>query len=179
MLIDDFLPQFDVKKKYSNSVHAPAGVVYDRMTHLDLSRSALVRILFRLRGLPSTALTLDGLEEMKFVRLGEVPGRELLFGVVGRFWSLRGDLKSVDIEGFRSFSEEGYARAVWNFSVDSIDKNHTLLSTETRVQCLDSVSAQRFRAYWTVVSPFSGWIRKEALDIIKKESEMQAPTKAQ
>ena len=173
MLIDTFLPDYDVSKKHSIKIDAPVGVVYNQIYHLDLSGSFPIRLLFKLRGLPSSALTLQGLEEMGFAKLGAVQNEEFLMGLIGRFWSINGDLQKIDANSFTSFNKAGYARAAWNFRTIEEGDGRTLLTTETRVQCTDEVSARRFRIYWSIVGPFSGWIRKEALRIVKRETELK------
>ena len=152
-------------------IHAPLDTVYDRVCHLDFSNSKIIQWLFKLRGMPSSALSLQGLEQLRFAKLGEVDQEELLMGLIGRFWTLGGDLQSIDAQSFERFNKPGYARAVWNFYLEPMQTGSTRLSTETRVQCLDKASVRRFKLYWHIIGPFSGWIRNEALRIVKKEAE--------
>lgn len=169
--LDQFAPRYDVAARHEIKVYAPAKNVYAAIRTLDLSRSAIVRTLFRLRGMPLECLTLDGLLKMGFVLLAEVPDRELVLGLAGRFWSLSGELQSVDANSFQSFDEQGYAKAVWNFSLDPLGENATRLTTETRVICLDAASRRSFKFYWSFVKPFSSIVRKEALRSIKQAAE--------
>ena len=171
MLIDRYLPSYDVRKRHQIVIHAPPKTVFDSVCNLDFSDSAIIRWLFKLRGMPSSAWSLQGLEQMRFAKLGEVDQQELLLGLVGRFWSIDGDLQPIDACSFEHFSKPGYARAVWNFYVEPAEPGSSRLSTETRVQCLDEASARRFKRYWAIIGPFSGWIRKEALQIVKRNAE--------
>lgn len=169
--LDLFAPRYDVAARHETKVYAPAKNVYAAIRKLDLSRSAIVRTLFRLRGMPLECLTLDGLLKRGFVLLAEVPDRELVLGLVGRFWSLSGELQTVDANSFRSFNRKGYAKAVWNFSLEPHGENVTRLTTETRVICLDASSRRSFKFYWSYIKPFSGFVRKEALRSIKQAAE--------
>ncbi|MGI8656267.1 MAG: hypothetical protein ACR2LC_13745 [Pyrinomonadaceae bacterium] len=169
--LDHFAPRYDVAARHQTKVYAPAKNVYAAIRKLDLSRSAIVRTLFRLRGMPLECLTLDGLLKTGFVLLAEVPDRELVLGLAGRFWSLSGELQNVSADSFRSFDEAGYAKAVWNFSLEPLGENVTRLTTETRVTCLDSASRRSFKFYWSFVKPFSGVVRKETLRLIKQAAE--------
>jgi hypothetical protein len=45
------------------------------------------------------------------------------------------------------------------------------LETETRVFLTDRSSRRRFRAYWLVVRPFSGFIRRRWLRAAKRRAE--------
>jgi hypothetical protein len=46
-----------------------------------------------------------------------------------------------------------------------------MLATETRVLCLDDSSRRKFKLYWTLIAPFSGLIRNEALRVVKRAAE--------
>ena len=173
--IDDFLSTWDVAGEYEIEIHAPADVVYEHVRALDLGKSWGIRQLFRVRGLPRSALTIEGLQSIRFALLTDDPPRELVLGLIGCFWTPSGKLKRTDAAHFRAFSEPGYAKAVWNFRVQE-RANAVVLSTETRVLCLDASSRHSFLRYWTVIGPFSGWIRRRALRIIKEQSErLHAP----
>ena len=58
MLVDGFLPRWDVETKHHIVIYAPAERVYAHVASLDLGRSWGVRLLFRLRGLPQDALSM-------------------------------------------------------------------------------------------------------------------------
>ena len=182
MLIDDFLPVYDVFERHGTAISAPPDKVYATVRTLDLAELPLVHWLMLLRGLPGRLfsrrntqerpdLTLDGLIESGFILLGERPGHEILLGIVGRFWRPAGDPLRMPSERFREFEEPGYAKAVWSYSLTSESADLTRLTTETRVRCFDRGSRLRFRLYWTLVRPFSGLIRKEILRAVKKKAE--------
>lgn len=171
MQIDLFAPHYDVAERHQTLIRAPTERVYQAVRSLDLSRSRLVRSLFRLRGMSDECLTLDGLLKMGFVLLDEVPNRELVLGLVGRFWLPSGEIQIVEAKDFRSFERSGYAKAVWNFSVEPQGAGVTRLATETRVFCLDEQSRRKFRLYWLFIMPFSGIIRREALRAVKRAAE--------
>lgn len=176
MLIDDFLPSYDVRERHQVAVRAPVVDVYAAIRRLDIGRAKLSMLLFRLRGLPAGVsapprFTLDDFLKMRFIILGERPNEELLLGLVGRFWTPSGGLLRLDAEGFRDFSEPGYAKAAWNFTVAEQLSGAALLRTETRVYCLDDSSRRRFRLYWLFVGAFSGLIRREVLRSVKRSAE--------
>ena len=171
MLIDDYAPDYDVASRHHLDVRATPEAVYAVVRKLDLSRSWLIRTLFRLRGLPTRGMTLEDFLKWGFVLLDETPQRELLLGLIGRFWTLAGDLQRFEPAAFRAFEEPGFARAAWTFFLDPQPGGIVRLITETRVQCTDAASLRRFRRYWRLVGPFSGVIRKEMLRVIKQEAE--------
>lgn len=171
MLIDDFLPEYQITKRHQIIINAPVNVVYETLLTVNMARSILVKLLFKIRGLPHPMLTLNELQRIGFTCLGKVQEQELLLGLVGRFWTIKGDLQPVSQESFKTFHKNGFAKAVWNFSLEETDKSRTVIRTETRIQCLDKKSYYQFRLYWFLVGPFSSLIRKIMLKIIKKDAE--------
>lgn len=175
MLIDDFLPVYDVMELHSREIQAPLESVFTVVRRLDLRRSSMIRWLFRLRGLPPSSLTIEGLLKMGFIRLGETPNQEILLGLAGRFWTRNGDLQVLDAADFKTFEKPGYAKAAWNFVLSPQGQSGTHLVTETRVLCLDEKSRRNFLRYWLLVGPASGWIRKAILRVIAYESMCASP----
>lgn len=176
MLIDDFLPDYDVRERHRIKVRAPIDKVYAAIQELDLKDAKLSMFLFRLRGMPAgkgapTCFKLDDFLRMRFILLGERTNEELLLGLVGRFWTPSGELLRLDATDFRGFNEPGFAKAAWNFSLAEQPDKTVLLETETRVLCLDDASRRRFRLYWLFVGTFSGLIRKEILQALKQSAE--------
>ncbi len=172
MLIDDFLPAYDVASRHSIAIRASAEDTYAAVLRCDLASSWVARMLFALRGLsggaPTTAV-LDRVQRLGFVLLGEDAPREIVLGVVGQFWT-RGHLRAVTPREFASFETPGFAKGAWNFSVTPPADGTTSLATETRVLCLDGASRRKFRLYWTAIRPFSGLIRREMLTEIRRRA---------
>ena len=131
----------------------------------------MIRSLLALRSLPAAitgrrrrssadaALTLQSVIDAGFGLVAEEPGREILLGVMGRFWRPAGNIERFDRLAFSRPVPPGMARGLWSFKVASAGARRTILSTETRVTCGDAASRRRFRLYWLVVRPFSGLIR--------------------
>lgn len=172
MLIDEFLSEFDFEEKHSIEIQADAATVYEAAKDANFSESWIVRMLLTLRGMSADALTLRNLSYSKFRILGERPASELLIGLAGKFWIPWGDLQDANAEKFKQFNQSGYAKAVWNFSLDAEGPEGTRLTTETRIKCLDESSRRCFGLYWTFVQPFSGLIRMEMLKMIKRKAEI-------
>ncbi len=173
MLIDEFLSEYDFEEKHSIAIRADAATVYEAAQDANFGESSIVRMLLTLRGMSADALTLRNLSYSKFRILGERPAKELLIGLAGKFWTPWGDLQDVNAENFKAFDKSGYAKAVWNFSLDADDpeRGATRLTTQTRIKCLDEGSRRCFGFYWTFIQPFSGLIRKEMLKTIKIKAE--------
>ena len=178
VLIEGVLPEFDVVERHRIRVRAPADRAYEAVRALDLGRSPVAMALFAVRGLlrmgrgpRARSFKLDDAGRLGFVVLAEEPGVEFVLGLVGRFWQLRGGIRRVEPEAFEAFAESGFAKAAWNFPVDPLGPSACMVRTETRVLCTDPESQKKFLRYWRVIGPFSGFIRREALRLIKRDAE--------
>jgi hypothetical protein len=118
MLIDEFMPIYDFDEKHEIRICASGETVYAALNSLDFNESAIIRWLFRLRGLASKnscdvtqqTLTLRDMTKFDFVVLGERPNEEILFGLVGKFWKPTGNLQKIEAEEFLGFDKSGYAK---------------------------------------------------------------------
>lgn len=190
MLLDEFLPAFDARASYAIWIAASPDRIYASLRTADFDHWGVTRFLFGLRGLPAAMwepratwrrlrsqrwqqrLTLDRVMERGFALLGERPGQELVLGTEGRFWRARGELWPTSLEQFRQPSRPGTAKAAWNFALGQRTGERIEVATETRVLCADPGTRRRFLAYWTLVRPFSGLIRREMLTAIRAEAEV-------
>ncbi len=176
MKIDELMPEYDVRTCHRIHIRASAGEVWGALVGTDFSDSFLVRVLISMRS--GRVMKRQGRMPLRrrlagtgFMELAEIPGQEVVLGVAGRFWRPDGG-RCFDVtpEEFAGFRRAGYAKAVWNFSLVPKAPG-CLLSTETRVQCFGRPARLRFRAYWTVVKPFSGLIRRAMLNQVKRAAE--------
>jgi hypothetical protein len=157
------LPVFDVRERHAVRVKAPADLALAAARRVTPSDAPLLHLLFRLRGLPvSERAVWDAMLGIGF--------RELAPGVgvgIGRPWRVRGGMREPRaLTEFTEFTEPGWAKMAMDFSADG-----NTLVTETRVQCTDASSRRRFRAYWLVVRPFSGLVRRSWLRAAKRRAE--------
>ena len=172
MIIDDLLPDYDVSDRYGVLIDAAPEVVWDAVWTFNLCASPVVSWLFWLRGLPSDSVTFADLDRLRFKLIGEQRRKEIVFGIIGQFWTLNGNLQDFDPAGFKDFEKDGFAKCAWSFQLLPTAEG-TRLKTETRVACHDESSRNRFDFYWAFVRPFSGWTRKEMLSSIKTLSEQR------
>lgn len=167
--IDAFLPQYTVSERHTIQVAAPPARVFPVARHLDFNASRITRTLFRMRGLPAEDLRLDALlgEGPGFTILEERPPEEFVIGLMTH------GARPIGIESpeaFHAFAPAQGLRIAWNFHLRPSEAG-TLVSTETRVQCLGRTTRCLFLLYWLAIRPFSGWIRREMLRILKRRAE--------
>jgi hypothetical protein len=176
--IDAFLPIYDVGAVYQIGINAPPSVVYQSLLRSDFNDLWLVRLLMTIRtGKRPPRNRVPGalpqrLQGTGFVILDDIPGEELVIGVAGKFWRPDGGrCLDLPVDDFVGFSAPGYAKAAWNFRFSIDSPECTVLSTETRIKCFGRAALWKFRFYWSLVSPFSGLIRKAILKSVKVEAE--------
>ena len=171
MLLDRFLPDPRFVERHQVYVDSGSERAWTAVEDVDLADDRVVATLLRLRGLGrSGSARLRDFERHGFVRLATEPGRELVLGLVGRFWTPSGGLLPIGPEEFAAFDRPGYLKAVWNVRIQPYGAG-TVVSTETRVQPTDRRALVLFRPYWLVVRPFSGLIRRRMLAAVKAAAE--------
>lgn len=196
MVLDELMPRYDVVERHSIRVRAAPALVYAAIREADLADAPITRILLALRALPAAVFVLvrnpraaladwrerrrnrgvrlEAFERAGFRVVAERPPKELVIGLLGRFWTPRGGLcAGVSAEAFRAEPPTGTALAGWNFSVRPAPEGGSELRTETRVWCAPD-ARRRFRLYWLVVRPGSGLIRRAMLRSIRRKAEEAA-----
>ena len=182
MQIHRFCPVYQFSEYHEIRIPAPPEAVWNAALGADLNESVFIQCLMALRFLPArlaggqihrekgAALTFDDFMEAGFIHLARDYPREFLMGLAGRFWTLSGELLDLTPDEFAAFEAPGFAKAAWNLTFDEIAPGVTRLGTETRICCMGVKARRKFLPYWTLIRPFSGFIRMEMLRIIKKNS---------
>ncbi|MBI5839674.1 MAG: hypothetical protein HZB19_06195 [Chloroflexi bacterium] len=165
------MPEYEVSARYETDIDAPIETVYQAARYLEMGETPIVRWLYRLRGLPNYSLNLDGMLKSGFVLLVDNPCQEIVFGLIGRFWSLTAGIRPISANDFPSFKQAGFAKAIGNLTFTQRENGRVHVTTETRVHCTDRQSLRYFRLYWALIGPFSGIIRKEWLRLIRQRAE--------
>jgi hypothetical protein len=181
MLLDKFAPDPHFIERHRIEVRTAPEIAYRAIWTTDFGSSSLIKGLLLLRSLPSILLrhdptprprqsfTLQTIIDNGFACLAEDPGREVVLGVVGRFWRPTGNVEPFRSEYFSDPLPPGLAKAVWNFTVGQTAAGQpVVVSTETRVVCADVASRRKFAVYWSVIRPFSGLIRVIMLRAIQR-----------
>ena len=177
-VLDEVMPRWEASEFHHVWLDASLEETWAALLATTGREVRLLRPLMALRRLPSWLLRRSSvggnhgeqplfatLEHSGFVRLAEEPGREIVFGVVGRFWSPAGNAPVgdiADLDGFVGFDKPGYAKAAMSFLARR-EGTGTRLMSETRVVATDPMAARRFRWYWRLIRPGSGAIRRSWL----------------
>lgn len=181
-VLDRFMPAHQFSEYHQALALAPLDRLFAAAQNLDMGRSPLVGGLMLLRELPfrlsrrdfrspGLGRSFEQLQAFGFILLAHEPSRELVLGLVGQFWSPRPVLRRLPPDEFAAFAEPGFAKVAANLLVEPLGPGLSRISTETRVQCLGPKALARFRAYWCLIRPFSGLIRREWLRLARQEAE--------
>jgi hypothetical protein len=182
-LLDRFIPTFDVVERHHINVNAPAAVTLAVAQNMDLSSSPVVRAIFKGREVilgaapdrrPRPRGLVDDVIALGWVVLAEVHGREIVLGSVTKPWEPNVTFRSVPPAAFAAFDEPGYVKIAWTLRADATDTNTSVFRTETRAIATDPRARDKFRWYWSFLSPGIALIRRMSLKPVKKEAERQA-----
>jgi len=183
LLLDRFMPQYEIREHHRILVAAPAEVTYAAARALDLQRSRAIRGIFRARQLimgasptagPTSPTFLEQALSLGWRVLAEWPGREIVVGAATQPWRADVVFRGIPPDEFADFAEPGYMKIAWTLSAAPRGPGKSEFSTETRVMPTDPESLARFRRYWTFASPGILLIRRETLRLVKREAEAMA-----
>jgi hypothetical protein len=178
-LLDQFIPNPEFGGRNVTVVAAPADLVFDVASEMDLRSIPAVRAIFWLRetlfrstpaprqpqGLVTETLALG------WGRLAERPKRELVMGAVTQPWRADVVFRAVAPEEFAAFAEPDLVKIAWTLEADPIDAVRTRFATETRVVCTSSWARRRFRRYWRLVGIGILLIRWLVLSAVRRDAE--------
>ncbi|MFX0537881.1 hypothetical protein ACQBAT_03875 [Ornithinimicrobium sp. Y1847] len=102
------------------------------------------------------------------VTVGQPPTRTFV-AMVGRPWSPVPGSRTVSTpEEVADFAEPGWLRYGMEWHLVPLPGDRTLVETWTVCAPTDATARRRFRAYWTVVRPGSGLIRREIIGAVRR-----------
>jgi hypothetical protein len=196
MLVDEFLPAYDVSDSVATVVAADLPTTWEALVDADLidvgRQRPLLGILGAVRMLPSVVghllhgeipkhpparlrlrdTTTLPVDEGGWVLLGERPRDEIALGLVGKFWRPVIEFVRVPAGKFRDFAEPGYAKTVYSLSVRALDDSRTLLSGVMRTATTDEHARRWFRRYWAFgVGSGAHILVGGLLDVVRETAE--------
>lgn len=178
MLIDKYVPRFQFHEQHALKVSAPASDVLRAAINYQPDNDPMIRAAIAIREFPNkltnrvkgiSTAAIRPFSLKNFTILDHSENHEVVFGLAGRFWQADyGQVPLQNREDFVRFNAHGSAKLALNFYVEHLGHNLTLLSTETRVCCLDIEAKRKFTPYWYLIRPVSGLIRRNMLATIQR-----------
>jgi len=201
MIVDDFLPIYDVSDAVATVVEADAQTTWDALMEVDLvevgRRRPMVAMLGALRMLPDIVshllhgeappaaprhlrlrdtITLPQ-DQGGWILLGERARDEIALGLVGKFWRPVIEFATVGPTAFRDFAKPGYAKTIYSLSVRPLGGGRTIVSGMMRTATTDEHARHWFRRYWTLgVGSGAHILVNGLLDVTREAAEARADT---
>jgi hypothetical protein len=177
-LLDAALPRWDITERHARMVQAPPDSVWQAIRDASMRDLPMTRGLMRVRRAGKGSKGAPDRKVLDALPPGELSRREpheLLLGLVAPT-SLRVDVRSVaalrpvDVDELNRPLPDGWVRIGMDFRLTPVGRA-TRLETETRICATGPKAKRRFAAYWLVVGPGSGLIRRELLRAIARRAE--------
>ena len=179
-LIDKFLPSYQFSERHQVTVRAAPGELLDLIQNFQHPKDRFGDIAMLVRQLPAKLMHLlapsrtprpSPVTRANFIPLARDGDREMVGGLVGKFWRPDFGLIAVkDASGFLLCNPPKTAKLVIGFVAEAAGDD-TLLTTETRVYCPDRYSLLMFTPYWLAIRPVSGLLRRRMLSAIREIAE--------
>jgi hypothetical protein len=182
--LDHLLPAPDVSERHGRLVRATPDQADAAVRALTLREVPVVAVLAAVRSLPELAVRrrtptaadrplVDQARAAGFTVLYDVPGEELVLGLIAQMWRPGGQVvRATTPAEFTAFAGPGFVRAVMNVRFTAVDGG-TLVATETRARATDAASRRAFGRYWRVIGPFSALIRVVLLRGVAARAEAE------
>lgn len=179
--IDDWLPQWQFAEVHHIRSRAAPAALLDAAAAYDPAHDSFINAALTLREAPARLAARLGSRSAlatrprfglgDFVPLGRDGDAALAFGQAGRFWEPGYGLQPLaDARAYRAYAEVDAAKLLLGF-VATRDGDRTRLTTLTRVLCGSEASRRRLAAYWLLIRPVSGLIRRRILADIRRAAE--------
>ena len=176
-LLAQYLPVYDVAITEHLVIDADIERVFRAARDLDfltvrsplLTASMFVRgVPARIRGHAPTAppelrLAAGSMALPGWLLLGEIPGQQIAFGAVGKFWKADIEWRDVPREHFATFGEPGWGKIACRFQVRANGPGRSTLTYECRTATTDTAARQQMARYWWLIRPFVGHIMRATL----------------
>ena len=183
LLLDRFMPVYDVLERHQVRIAAPAAITFAAAVEQELFDLPLVHAIFRARELvlgatPATREQRRGLLAevlaLGWGVLAEVPQQEVVVGAFTKPWDANPTFHALSPDEFAAFCEPGYVKIAWTLRAEAVTESVSVFRTETRAWPTDTSARSRFRRYWAFASPGIGMIRWLSLLPLKREAERRA-----
>lgn len=179
-MLDSFLPHPAHLEADSVDVLASAADCYRAARFFRMDRSLIALSLFHLRSSSGAAAaaaadsTPSMLAEMigpktGFTLLSDEPGAGFSVGCVGRFWEPDLPTKHVPPEQFAEFNEPGWGKLAFALDIIPHGDGTSRVLLELRMAATDVESWKAFQRHFRVIGPFSRWLRRHVLSLLKSD----------
>lgn len=190
LIIEKFLPVVDIVESRSILVEASPEATYQALKRLDFAEvpSLLMRALTaigmvavnrarRQRGLSplSRKLTLETMKQLGRVILADVPGREIVIGVIERPGDIDSMIERRTKKEFEAFDCPGHIKAAASFQMAPHGEGQTLLTYEVRTRATDTGTRRRLFMMDRITAALSRFAMRRVVEYTKTTTERGCP----
>ncbi len=179
-ILDSFIPDPDIRERFSTTVHAPHDLVMDVATTFDLQSLSLVRAIFWLRQTLMRADTspprrpqglLAETRALGWGLLVEEPGQLVVCGAACQPWRANTSFTPLSADLFPTYAEPNQVKIAWTLETEVLGPALTRFSHETRAVGTDAQAKHSFRRYWRWARVGIIAIRLLLMPAVRREAE--------
>ncbi len=170
------LPRWEWGMRQRILIRRPPSDVYAALKSVELADMRMARLLSALRfkakgGAESQRKFEDVMGEGGWVTLVDNPGREVITGLIGRFWQRDAGIVRVrNAKDYYLFAEPGYAKLAFAYCLRK-SSSGTDLTVATHVHATDAGAAKRFLPYWALIRVGAALTVRSGLRAIRRRAE--------
>jgi hypothetical protein len=173
LLIDDLLPTYDSRTRYTRRVPTDRARVWRALHEVTYRELPVTRLLMGIRSAGRARLSGSVVGATAMSELGRREEHELVMGGVARYWQPRptkGPGSTTTMAGFAEFTEPGWVKAAMSVHLLPATDG-TLVVAETRVLATDARARRLFAPYWLLIRVGgAGFIRLEMLRAVGRRA---------
>lgn len=183
MILDDVVPDPQYRTRFTRTVAAPPGAVWDELHRVTMSALPLGYALETIRLLPArlAGRQRERLAGQTFLEATPIPvlffepPRIVISAGLSKAWRLLGGPAPppLDAASLRAFSQPGWIKVAMEFRIEATAAG-TRFGVETRSVSTDTRARRLFGIYWLLIRPASGAIRREMLRVVAHRAESVA-----
>ncbi|GAB3624061.1 hypothetical protein GCM10027418_21450 [Mariniluteicoccus endophyticus] len=172
------LPGAQFSEHHHRIVDAPVDACWDALHSVRWSDLTFTRPLFGVRAFGRTKGTPLDLDRRLVeppspgAPIHQDPPHYSTSATVGKPWTPTGVHVDVhDLDEVAAYAEPGWLKYGMDWTFTDLGDGRTLVETATLCEATDRGARTRFRAYWTIIRPFSGLIRIDILAALARRAE--------
>ena len=184
MTLDEVISHPQYRMSHSRAVGAPPQDVWDELCQVTMRALPLGYVLESVRLLPARLAGRNRrpLAGRTFLDVTPIPvlfsdrPRVSVSAGLSQAWRLVGGSTPphLDAAALRAWTQPGWIKVAMEFRFESTPAG-TWLTTETRILATDRRTRRSFGAYWFLIRPYSGLIRRELLKVVARRAERNRP----
>ena len=165
-----YLPKIHFTSTSTVVIDRSPEAIFEHLETIDFTKARVSNFLFKIRGInipKGNRLNKDS--SIRFYKIHAQPHQLFYLGLIGKFWTINGDLQKFDPKYFRAFKSKTHAKAIWEFKLIELDKNKSKLVLNTQLYAPTKRIYKKLNRYWYFAKPMSYLVKLEILFAFKNQ----------